>query len=184
MTILGYQFFNNYLDKLNEYLELVPSILDDNLTDEQVIEVKELEKYLTINFDRFNEKMTQLGVDDFPHDTAPLLGKTTWKDGWNRSIYYLSSEAYEQLLLNRDRFTSILKNRLWLLIDPEYFLKTLIKFILKMPYRTISAMGFDPEKFIETFWGKLIALGFFIVFLLFLGFSGDQLVEIIKYILN
>lgn len=71
------------------------------------------------------------------------------------------------------------------LINPFFWLRELLVFVLRIPYVILSTTGFNVSKIEESIWGKLSKAIFLIIIfivLLKLGFNKDELKEVLEII--
>ncbi|ATW24195.1 hypothetical protein [Candidatus Formimonas warabiya] len=72
------------------------------------------------------------------------------------------------------------KQELWNLINPLYWVKTIFIFIIRIPFLLIKFSGFNVDKIEEHIFSKLfkvIELGVLIIILLKYGFNLDEIVK-------
>lgn len=173
------KFFHEYLSKLEMFKQNIPLIVDDSgvikINEETPIELVELRNYLSLNFDKFSKILKSTNFEEFPWKFTQLVG------GYNQRIGgYLSSSDYVKLQNEVMVLDSRLRRNFRRKFLPHYWMKKFTKWLLMLPYNFIAMMGFDPEEFIKTPIGQALAVMLIIAFLILIGFSVDQIAEIIK----
>lgn len=144
------RLFTNYLNKLEKLNKTIPSSSsDEKIKGKEAEYVNKLMIYLSKDFDRFKSILDSIEFDNFSHRFSQLL------EGYKgRNTGYLRHNDYRKLQIENLVLFQRIQRNTWKKLNPFYWLGKLFEWILQIPYNIVSEMGFDPNKFIETTWGK------------------------------
>lgn len=178
-------FYDTYINKLKEYKDMYDTHAETPNFASAIEDQVETIRYLTTNFDKFKEILHKVDFGGFPYAVDEMLNQDNYGSifGPRRNLY-LDSQNFRRLLIGRDTYVERLRKLAKRRRNPLFWIERSLVFILSIPRKIIQGMGFNPDKFIDTFWGKVIALTFLALVLSFLGISLNQILDFIIALLK
>jgi hypothetical protein len=141
------------------------------------IELIEAMEFLSSEFDNFRSLLLSVRFNRFPKNYHSLF--FPYND-FTRDRGFIVSNDFVQLKWERSVLLKRIEELEKAKFNPLNWIRIIIEFLMRIPYKTIESMGFNPNEFIKTPIGQALAVILVVAFLIFAGFSVEQISAIFK----